>query len=286
MKFVHSFWSKAYLHGRWGLQDKFFDDLFCFALSAALLRKHGKDVELITDDYGAELFRGLPYKRVSLDLNDIAHVDPQYWTAGKVYSLSIQKKPCIHLDGDVFFLEKTALEAAKMEWDILVQSKEIGEHFLTTYPPTLETLTPYLKNLSSLSRFNFTYNTGVFGVSDYVFFKKYSFEYFNLIYELEIQEARIPEGRDWNICLEQSLLTTMSQDANLYVKEVITGNEMEFPGFFESADEKGYAHFWGSTKYDKWWQRKIRARLKVEAPEVWQKLVEREESFFLSGKLI
>ena len=285
MKFIHSFWSKSYLHGRWGLQDKFYDDLFCFALSAELLRKHGKDIELVTDDYGGELLRGLPYKRVSYDLNDIAHVDPQYWTAGKIYSLSVQKKECIHVDGDVIFLEKTALEAAKMAWGILVQSKEVGDHYSATYPPIIESLSGLLKDTSYFSRFNFTYNTGVFGVRDLAFFRKYAFEYFNHIYTLEILEARIPEDRDWNVCLEQSLLTTMSQDSNIFVKEIISGQEMDFPGFFEAADQKGYAHFWGKTKYDPYWKRRIRSRLKKENPKLWEVLTEREASFFRSGKL-
>lgn len=284
MKFIHSFWSKSYFQGRWGLQDKFFDDLYCFALSAVLINRHGKSIDLITDDHGAELLGGIPYKRVSRDLNDIAHVDPQFWTAGKVYSLSVQTKPTLHIDGDVFFLDQKCYEAAKKPWDIFVQSREMGEHYHSTYPPVIESISGFSDAAKEFSRYNFTFNTGVFGVRDFDFFKRYSFEYFDLIFKLELQEVRIPSDRDWNICLEQSLLTTMSQDYNLHVGEMINGREQKSPGFFEAADEKGYAHFWGSTKYSRYWQRRIRTRLQKESPKVFKRIQEKEASFFSSGR--
>ena len=285
MKFIHSFWSKSYLHGRWGLQNKFFDDLYCFALSATLIQKQGKSIELVTDDYGAELLYGLPYFRVSLELNYIAHVDPQFWTAGKVYSLSVQTKPVIHIDGDVFFLDQMCYDACKNPWDIFVQSREMGEHYSSTYPQVIADIGKFLNVGSRFSKYNFTYNTGVFGVRDFEFFKRYAFEYFDNIYKLELQKVRIPSERDWNICLEQSLLTQMSQDYNIQVKEMLNAREQESPGFFEAADEKGYAHFWGSTKYSRYWQRRIRARLQKESPKVFERIQKKEAAFFSSGRL-
>ena len=285
MKFIHSFWSKSYLHGRWGLQNKFFDDLYCFALSATLIQKQGKSIELVTDDYGAELLDGLPYFRVSLELNDIAHVDPQFWTAGKVYSLSVQTKPVLHIDGDVLFLDRMCYDACKTSWDIFVQSREMGEHHSSTYPQVISDVGKFLDVESRFSKYNFTYNTGVFGVRDFEFFKRYAFEYFGNIYKLELQEVRIPTEGDWNICLEQSLLTQMSQDYNIHVKEMINGREQESPGFFEAADEKGYAHFWGSTKYSPYWQRRIRGRLQKESPHVFASIQKKEAAFFSSGHL-
>jgi hypothetical protein len=273
------------LHGRWGLQNKFFDDLYCFALSATLIQKQGKSIELVTDDYGAELLDGLPYFRVSLELNDIAHVDPQFWTAGKVYSLSVQTKPVLHIDGDVLFLDRMCYDACKTSWDIFVQSREMGEHHSSTYPQVISDVGKFLDVESRFSKYNFTYNTGVFGVRDFEFFKRYAFEYFGNIYKLELQEVRIPTEGDWNICLEQSLLTQMSQDYNIHVKEMINGREQESPGFFEAADEKGYAHFWGSTKYSPYWQRRIRGRLQKESPHVFASIQKKEAAFFSSGHL-
>jgi len=77
----------------------------------------------------------------------------------------------------------------------------------------------------------------------------------------------------------------MSQDYNIHVKEMINGREQESPGFFEAADEKGYAHFWGSTKYSRYWQRRIRARLQKESPKVFERIREKEAAFFSSGRL-
>lgn len=281
MRVIHSFWSKAYFHGRWGIGPTLSKDLYCFALSAVLVQKYRGHIELVTDDYGASLLEGIPYDRVHRELNDIEHVDPRFWTAGKVYALSTRKKPTVHIDGDVFFLDDRCVYRLEDKWDVMVQMKEMGGHYESTYPPIFDELDKYIKR-EDFRKYNFAYNTGIFGIQNLDFFRKFSFEYFNNIYELEILEAKINSKHDINVALEQSLLTTMSQDNNLYVKEMINGREMSDPGLFETADEIGFCHLWGSTKYEDKWQGRIKRRLKEEAPGLFELIQERVGSFLLS----
>jgi len=61
-----------------------------------------------------------------------------------------------------------------------------------TLPPTHRYIADIGKFLNVESRFckyNFTYNTGVFGVRDFEFFKRYAFEYFDNIYKLELHTS-------------------------------------------------------------------------------------------------
>lgn len=278
MRVIHSFWSKAYFQGRWGIGPTLSKDLYCFALSAVLAQKYSRGIELVTDDYGASLLEGIPYDRVHRDLNDIEHVDPMFWTAGKVYALSTRKKPTVHIDGDVFFLDHRCVSRLEGKWDVMVQMKEMGDHYASTYPPIFEELKKYIQR-EDFSKYNFAYNTGIFGIQNLDFFRKFSFEYFNNLYDLEISDAKINPKHDINVALEQSLLTMMGQDNNLYVKEMISGREMSDPGLFETADEIGFCHLWGSTKYEDHWQRRIKNRLREEAPALFELIQERIGSF-------
>jgi hypothetical protein len=63
---------------------------------------------------------------------------------------------------------------------------------------------------------------------------------------------------------------------------MINGREMSDPGLFETADEIGFCHLWGSTKYEDEWQERIKRRLKEEAPGLFELIQERVGSFLLS----
>lgn len=278
MHLIHSFWTKAYAQGRWGIEPNLAADLYCFALSAVLAQKYRGHIELVTDDFGASLLRDIPYDKVHRNLNDLDHVDPRFWTAGKVYALSTRRKPTMHIDGDVFFLDDKCVYRLEGKWDVMVQMKEAGNHYSTTYPPIFKELDKYV-DIFDFNRYNFAYNTGILGVQNMDFIHQYSFSYFNYISQLEIAGVEINPQHDINVALEQSLLTTMSQDSNLHVKEMLTGKEMASPGLFESADELGFCHLWGGTKYSAYWQGKVKRRLQKEAPDLFLLIQQRIDSF-------
>jgi hypothetical protein len=45
---------------------------------------------------------GLPFDEVETALDDLAGADPEWWALGKLVAYSLQSKPFIHLDADVF----------------------------------------------------------------------------------------------------------------------------------------------------------------------------------------
>ncbi len=109
MKAVWSFWSKpfeAHRHSMWPSERH---HLLAWALSVETARQHYPDTWLITDDAGARMLvdgLGLPFTRVSTELNALAQHDPNWWTLGKIYAYRLQTEPFVHMDSDVFLWKK------------------------------------------------------------------------------------------------------------------------------------------------------------------------------------
>ncbi len=270
MNVIHSFWSKAYFHGRWGQESKIHMDLYSFALSFHYAKKLYKRVSLVTDYQGLSLFSCIPYDDITLGLTQIEHVNPGFWTAGKVQALKLQTKPTLHIDGDVFLMDNRVKHKMSGEWDVCVQMREVGDHYNSTYPPifrNLEQIYPWIKDLSI---FNFAYNTGIFGFQNQELKMDYCLEYFNLLEMLSISGVQFPPKQDPNIVVEQSLLTRMASYRNAHVKELITLDEMEREGLFEHAARIGFVHLWGNSKYQDYWHQKVKAKLKEENPKLFQ----------------
>jgi len=272
MKVIHSFWSKAYFQGRWGEESKIAYDIYNFALSSHLANKHFKSTDLITDEAGASLLEALPYKKIDTDLDDINQIDPRFWTAGKVHSMRIQEEPFIHIDGDVFFMNKKCKKRLSGKWDVAVQMREIGAHFYDTYPEVFKNIRKIHPGIDEINVFNFVYNNGIVGFQDIQLKDEYTFKYFDLLYQLELNGVDFPSEADPNIVVEQSLLTTMSQLKNAYVKELITLQEMKKYDLFGAAERIGFVHLWGNSKYQNEYFGKVKARLKAADPKLYKEV--------------
>lgn len=272
MKVIHSFWSKAYFNGRWGAESKIAYDIYNFALSSHLANKHFKNTDLVTDETGASLLEGLPYKSITTDLEDISHIDPRFWTAGKVHSMRIQQEPCLHIDGDVFFMNSKCKKRLGGKWDVAVQMREIGNHFYNTYPAVFENIRKVHPSIDDINVFNFVYNLGIIGFQNLDLKDEYTFEYFDLLYLLELNGVEFPSEKDPNIVVEQSLLTTMSQYKNVHVKELITLDDMKRYDLFGAAEKIGFVHLWGNSKYQNEYFKKVKSRLKAENPKLYKEV--------------
>jgi hypothetical protein len=76
-----------------------------WGLSLRLARRHHPETMLVTDRAGKELLvdgLGLSFSSVSTELDSISHADEGWWALGKLIAYSMQEKPFIHLDTDVF----------------------------------------------------------------------------------------------------------------------------------------------------------------------------------------
>ncbi len=133
MKAVWSFWSKPFeAHRRFGWPSER-HHLFAWVLSVETARRHYPDTWLITDDAGTRMLvdrLGLPFTRVSTELNALAHHDPDWWNFGKMYAYRMQTEPFVHIDSDVFLWKR--LPARLERADVFAQN-----------PNPLSASTPY-----------------------------------------------------------------------------------------------------------------------------------------------
>lgn len=278
MQVIHSFWSKAYFHGRWGQESKIHMDLYSFALSYHYAKVMYGKISLVTDPEGLTLFSCIPYNDISLVLTNLDHVNSGFWTAGKIKALQVQTKPCLHIDGDVFLMGKEIKAILKSNWDVAVQMREVGEHYNSTYPQIFQNLQRVWPQIKDLSVFNYAYNNGILGFQDIDLKNEYAIEYFHLLAELDAAQIKFPPKADPNVVVEQSLLTRIASYKNSHVKELITLDDMEKFGLFEYSEKIGFVHLWGNSKYQKNWHKKVKAKLKAENPKLYRSVNEMVKS--------
>jgi hypothetical protein len=270
MQVIHSFWSKAYFHGRWDQEQRIHMDLYSFALSYHYAKELYGSVNLVTDTQGLELFKCIPYDAIDLGLDEMKHINPGFWTAGKIKAIQQQNHPVLHIDGDVFLMGKDVKKLLKGKWDVAVQMREVGQHYDSTYPQIFKHIDKVWPWIQDLSLFNFAYNNGILGFKNQDFKSTYCFEYFELLRMLDLSGITFPAKADPNVVVEQSLLTKLAQVQNVHVKELITLQDMDIEGLFEFADRIGFVHLWGNSKYQESWHQRVKAKLKEVNPKLYK----------------
>lgn len=113
MKIVHSLWSKPSFQGNstavfdrstggW-LNRKYL--LMSWTFSCLQAKKYYDRVELVTDQFGAELLvnqLNLPYTSLKVELDQLNDYHTSLWALGKIYAYQLQQEPFIHIDSDVY----------------------------------------------------------------------------------------------------------------------------------------------------------------------------------------
>jgi len=115
MRAVWSFWSPPYLAQTGRSWCKPLHHLLAWGISLTAARRHYPDTVLITDRHGKKLLideLGLPFTEVSTELERLKDADPEWWTLGKLMAYSMQDRPFVHLDTDVFLWKPLPAELA------------------------------------------------------------------------------------------------------------------------------------------------------------------------------
>jgi hypothetical protein len=105
MRAVWSFWSKPFCTYYSHVWAKPLHHLLAWGLSFDAAARHYLETMLVTDRIGKRLLidqLGLPFTHVSTDLEALHHVDSGWWALGKLLACSLQDRPFVHLDNDVF----------------------------------------------------------------------------------------------------------------------------------------------------------------------------------------
>jgi len=105
MRSVWSLWSKPFQSNYCGPWRSAFHHLLAWGVSVRAAGRYYPDTVLITDKPGKKLLvdqLGLEFASVSTELERLNHVNSVWWALGKLVAYSLQDRPFIHLDTDVF----------------------------------------------------------------------------------------------------------------------------------------------------------------------------------------
>jgi hypothetical protein len=181
MKYIYSLWSKK-LNENLGKLSKE-EGAKLLRRERALMSKSlgsliecvgtNSQIELVSDDFGINLFSGLPFGRVRNHLNKINDLSSDFWAYGKIYSLGLYNEPVCHLDYDFIIKDHNYFRKIFNDdkWDVLVQSKEISPAFYLIYQAGVDAFlgsidSGFFKDMMELYYFEsykYAYNCGVLG---------------------------------------------------------------------------------------------------------------------------
>ena len=227
MRIVQTFWTAGQdplKHAFGWLHPEY--NLMSWALSCLSLREHYDEVALYTDSEGKRILIDklhLPYTEVNVVFDDFPCL-PQHWALAKIKTYSLQTKPFLHVDGDVFvphpFSEKI------LHAPLVAQNREIGtayyremmdqvlEYKGITYPDYIDEGI-HQESVAS-------YNMGVFGGSDIDFIQRYCHEVFQFIENNSINNPKHANSKaNCNVLFEQVLLALLTEKEKKNVSCVI-----------------------------------------------------------------
>jgi len=124
MKALYTFWSKPLKENisRCKSEKNF---VLMFVYSMLWSSKWFDKVEMNTDNYGYNIFKYFESDKIRIKntLNEFNDLDAYlFWAYPKLYSLTLQDEPFIHIDGDIFIFRK--LKNELFEADFGFQNRE------------------------------------------------------------------------------------------------------------------------------------------------------------------
>lgn len=260
MKIIQSFWTKndrqIFTNDfRWHSPHYYW---LGWILSTNQLRKFYSDVELYTDTLGYEILiekLNLPFTKVHVVLDDLnSEYLHDFWAIAKIKAYSLQEKPFLHIDGDVFIWEKFNGELE--EANLVAQNHEITtDYYRNMWDKLSIELKSFPECLLEYERGrNFACNMGVFGGNNIDFINRYTNESFNFV-KNNLSVANNLKQLDFNIFFEQVLFGQMLLDEHETIKYVIDDKIEDFNyqglgNFDEVPFSRKYLHVLGDFKRD------------------------------------
>ncbi len=255
MRFVQTFWTAGrnpLEHGFGWLRPEF--NLMSWALSCLSLREHYDEVALYTDEQGKHVLIDLlhlPYTEVNVVYDEKLCL-PQHWAYAKIKTYSLQTKPFLHVDGDVFLPKPISEDVINAT--LMAQNKETGtEYYRRMMDGILQEATLELPDYigeALREAYIASYNMGVFGGNDLAFIHAYCEEAQNLY---ESNKAFCSDG-NFNLLFEQILFACKVKREHQSVCTIFpmlfNDNGYTVADFCQLCDyeHKGYFHILGGHK--------------------------------------
>jgi hypothetical protein len=185
----------------------FSDLLYTTALAVTMSRRHFKEVQFMSSDWGIKLFKkiGLPVTEFSTDLNHMKTVSKFFWAYGKLLAYKKQEKPFIHVDNDVFLWKK--LPDRILNAQLCFQSKEFfdlpGYKYYYMLKPCFDEAKVKPQVIVNNEIDDFAYNCGICGGHKLEFFKEWEKCSSEYIFASENQDLFFNKYRD--VLIHQNL---------------------------------------------------------------------------------
>lgn len=223
MRAVWSFWSRPFQTYYGSIWCKPLHHLLAWGLSLQTASRHYPETVLITDRAGKKLLvdqLGLPFAEVSTDLERLHDVDPGWWALGKLVAYSLQDRPFVHLDSDVFLWKQ--LPRHLFDSPVFTQYPEgFYDHDPHYRPQDIEwafaqqaTRLPIEWEWTRSNRRHFpAENCGILGGSHFEFLRYYAETALDLVLNSEHAAAwsRLHDKRCYNVVLEQFFLSACAE---------------------------------------------------------------------------
>lgn len=268
MRAVWSFWSKPFKSYKGRIWREPQHHLLAWGLSLRLARQHFEETQLVTDSEGKRILvdqLGLRFDDVSTELDQLRDADPGWWALGKLVAYSLQDRPFLHLDTDVFLWK--ALPGWLVSAPVFAQCPEMHplenawcgpRHIEYLFDRHKLSLPVEWRWATSRSSNSFREeNCGILGANRVDFLRYYARTAIDLVSNPAHRDlwAELPEKSGFNMILEQFLLAACIDYHRIDPKSEFRGVNIRylFPSWSsaynpEAASQAGYTHLLGDAK--------------------------------------
>lgn len=256
--------------------------LMSWALSCLQLKELHGNVELFANSAGAELLIDklqLPYTIVHTNHDDLVLADARLWALPKIYTYSLQEKPFLHIDGDVFLFEK--LPAQLLQSHLIAQNLEVAtEYYISTQKQLIDNFSyfPPCVNTDFHSEMPINaVNAGILGGYNLSFIKLYTTEAFEYV-NRNIRHFKNVNVDKFNVFFEQHLFHSLAKEQNISIKflfnEIIEDRGYLYLGNFQEVPfVRNYLHLLGHYKRDETTCMQMSTKLRELYPEYYYRII-------------
>lgn len=277
---VYSYWNPDGESNTSGF-NSFRDFLVSITLSILTSKKHFKEISLVTNNFGYKvLFEKLklPIDIISNELEKLNTINRLFWAYSKIYTYSIQNKPFIHIDNDVFLWDSISKEMKESR--LCFQSLETPfEGGYGWYNGLLEVSSKagYFPQIVKDNPVGYSLNCGLCGGNDINIFSEwrelsesYIFNPLNEQFFKDQSNHLIHQ----NLLHEQYFISSLTKSKGLLPEKDIKFM-IDYRNLINDCytPTRRYTHLWGLDKRNKDYIGRVYRRLEQEFPSYYERVM-------------
>lgn len=269
-KIVWSLDTLPIMNNRWQQGNKFKETIIMYALSILYAHLWYDDLELYCDENAYEILSQLPIKVTKINFES----EGKLWMESKLKVIELQKRPFIHIDGDVF-LQKPIPIFHNLNKEVIVERYEIGEQFTPHYKEQIDFLDNYFDGILRYWKTDLGYslNCGTIGFNNISLKDDYIQEYKlakSIFKDIKDEYSKFNnKGFEPCVVLEQYNLAAFLNYRGIKPHLLLDEPNLDNNSIF--AERLGYCHLYGVSKYEQ--KSEIERRLEIAFPYWYKKII-------------